>query len=73
MFTSAPDQALKRLTKIASRTGGDRFPDAAPRLQGFFVRKLVGTTMPWVPVAIAAAGAGVLRSAWRRVDRRFPA
>ncbi|MEU1671836.1 cation-translocating P-type ATPase [Streptomyces roseifaciens] len=44
-----------------------------PWLQHFFALKLVGTTMPWAAVAIAATAAGALESAWRWVDRRFPA
>ncbi|MEU9011125.1 HAD-IC family P-type ATPase [Streptomyces sp. NPDC048479] len=44
-----------------------------PWLQNFFALKLVGTTMPWGAVAIAAAGAGLLEVAWRWVDRRFAA
>ncbi|MGK5733228.1 HAD-IC family P-type ATPase [Streptomyces sp. URMC 124] len=44
-----------------------------PWLQHFFALKLVGTTMPWAAVAIAATAAGVLELAWRWVDRRFPA
>lgn len=44
-----------------------------PWLQNFFALKLVGTTMPWAAVGIAAAGAGLLEVAWRWVDRRFAA
>ncbi|MFV0129298.1 HAD-IC family P-type ATPase [Streptomyces sp. HMX112] len=44
-----------------------------PWLQDFFALRLVGTTMPWAAVAIAAAGAGLLELTWRAVDRRFPA
>ncbi|TLQ45237.1 HAD-IC family P-type ATPase [Streptomyces marianii] len=44
-----------------------------PWLQDFFALRLVGTTMPWAAVAIAALAAGVLEFAWRWVDRRFPA
>lgn len=44
-----------------------------PWLQDFFALKLVGTTMPWAAVGIAAAGAGLLELSWRWVDRRFPA
>lgn len=42
-----------------------------PWLQHFFALKLVGTTMPWGAVGIAAAGAALLEAAWRTVDRRF--
>ncbi|MFJ6946317.1 HAD-IC family P-type ATPase [Streptomyces wuyuanensis] len=44
-----------------------------PWLQDFFALRLVGTTMPWAAVAIAAVAAAVLEFAWRWVDRRFPA
>ncbi|MEU6101531.1 cation-translocating P-type ATPase [Streptomyces flaveolus] len=44
-----------------------------PWLQDFFALKLVGVTMPWTAVGIAAVGAGVLELAWRWVDRRLPA
>ncbi|MFF9841205.1 HAD-IC family P-type ATPase [Streptomyces sp. NPDC013740] len=45
---------------------------AVPWLQDFFALKLVGVTMPWTAVAIAAAGAAVLEFAWRWVGRKFP-
>ncbi|MCX4823916.1 cation-translocating P-type ATPase [Streptomyces sp. NBC_01142] len=44
-----------------------------PWLQDFFALKLVGTTMPWAAVAIAAVGAVLLELSWRLVDRKFPA
>ncbi|WP_411099442.1 HAD-IC family P-type ATPase [Streptomyces sp. x-45] len=44
-----------------------------PWLQDFFALKLVGVTMPWAAVGIAAAAAAVLELLWRWVDRRFPA
>ncbi|MGW7465770.1 HAD-IC family P-type ATPase [Streptomyces xantholiticus] len=44
-----------------------------PWLQHFFALRLVGTTMPWTAVAIAAAGAALLELSWRVVGRRFPA
>ncbi|MEU7255637.1 HAD-IC family P-type ATPase [Streptomyces rimosus] len=44
-----------------------------PWLQNFFDLKLVGTTMPWAAVGIAAAAAVLLEVAWRVVGRRFPA
>ncbi|UUN27594.1 cation-translocating P-type ATPase [Streptomyces sp. FIT100] len=46
---------------------------AVPSLQDFFALKLVGTTMPWAAVAIAAVASVLLEFAWRWVDRRFPA
>ncbi|WP_330317008.1 HAD-IC family P-type ATPase [Streptomyces platensis] len=46
---------------------------ATPRLQTFFALRLVGTTMPWVAVAIAVLAAVLLELTWRWVGRRFPA
>ncbi|MEU7044475.1 HAD-IC family P-type ATPase [Streptomyces varsoviensis] len=43
-----------------------------PWLQTFFALKLVGTTMPWAAVAIAAIASAVLEVVWRWVGRRFP-
>ncbi|MFG2501744.1 HAD-IC family P-type ATPase [Streptomyces sp. NPDC048441] len=44
-----------------------------PWLQDFFQLKLVGTTLPWAAVAIAAAASLVIEVIFRWVDRRFPA
>ncbi|MGW0814302.1 HAD-IC family P-type ATPase [Streptomyces viridiviolaceus] len=44
-----------------------------PWLQDFFALKLVGVTMPWAAVAIAAVAAATLEVLWRWVDRRIPA
>ncbi|GHB36684.1 magnesium-transporting ATPase [Streptomyces viridiviolaceus] len=44
-----------------------------PWLQDFFALKLVGVTMPWAAVAIAAVAAATLEILWRWVDRRIPA
>ena len=44
-----------------------------PWLQHFFALKLVGTTMPWTAVGVAAAAAVLLEIAWRWVARKFPA
>lgn len=46
---------------------------ATPSLQTFFALRLVGTTMPWVAVAIAVVAAVLLELTWRWVGRRFPA
>ncbi|WP_372408913.1 HAD-IC family P-type ATPase [Streptomyces luteireticuli] len=46
---------------------------AVPWLQRFFALKLVGTTLPWTAVGIAAVAAAVLEVVWRWVGRRFPA
>ncbi|MET7713884.1 cation-translocating P-type ATPase [Streptomyces sp. NPDC005407] len=44
-----------------------------PWLQDFFALKLVGTTMPWGAVGIAATGTVLLEVAWRVVDTKYPA
>ncbi|MFG2209169.1 HAD-IC family P-type ATPase [Streptomyces sp. NPDC048638] len=44
-----------------------------PWLQRFFDLRLVGTTMPWAAVAVAAVAAVLLEVTWRWVGRRFPA
>ncbi|MDX3523161.1 HAD-IC family P-type ATPase [Streptomyces scabiei] len=44
-----------------------------PWLQDFFALRLVGTTMPWIAVAVAAGASALLEFLWRWVDRRFPA
>ncbi|MEU1150340.1 cation-translocating P-type ATPase [Streptomyces sp. NPDC005863] len=44
-----------------------------PWLQDFFQLKLVGTTMPWAAVAIAAVASLAVELVYRWVDRRFPA
>ncbi|MFF8263358.1 HAD-IC family P-type ATPase [Streptomyces virginiae] len=44
-----------------------------PWLQDFFQLKLVGATMPWTAVAVAAAAATLIEFTFRRVDRKFPA
>ncbi|MFF5361049.1 HAD-IC family P-type ATPase [Streptomyces scabiei] len=42
-----------------------------PWLQDFFALRLVGATMPWIAVAVAAGASALLELLWRRVDRRF--
>ncbi|MFF8192424.1 HAD-IC family P-type ATPase [Streptomyces bobili] len=44
-----------------------------PWLQDFFALKLIGMTMPWIAVGVAAVAAAVLELLWRRVDRRVAA
>ncbi|MFE5680035.1 HAD-IC family P-type ATPase [Streptomyces erythrochromogenes] len=44
-----------------------------PWLQEFFQLKLVGTTMPWTAVAVAAAAATLIEFTFRWVDHKFPA
>ncbi|ATZ25300.1 HAD-IC family P-type ATPase [Streptomyces lavendulae] len=46
---------------------------AVPWLQEFFQLKLVGVTMPWIAVAVAAAAACAIEFAFRWVTRKFPA
>jgi cation-transporting ATPase E len=46
---------------------------AMPWLQHFFALRLVGETIPWVAVGIAAVSAAALELVWKWVDRRFPA
>ncbi|MFF4088642.1 cation-translocating P-type ATPase [Streptomyces nigra] len=43
-----------------------------PWLQEFFALRLVGMTMPWIAVGIAAAAAVALEFLWKWVDRRVP-
>ncbi|WP_409471300.1 cation-translocating P-type ATPase [Streptomyces sp. HC307] len=44
-----------------------------PWLQEFFALKLVGVTMPWIAVGIAAGATVALEFLWKWVDRRVPA
>ncbi|MBT2440957.1 HAD-IC family P-type ATPase [Streptomyces sp. ISL-36] len=62
-----------RVGLVAAMASGFLVVLVVPWLQDFFALKLVGVTMPWTAVAIAAVGAGTLEFAWRWVDRRSPA
>ncbi|GAA2787725.1 HAD-IC family P-type ATPase [Streptomyces showdoensis] len=62
-----------RIALVAAMGGAFLLVLVVPWLQDFFALKLVGVTMPWTAVAIAAAGAAVLEFVWRWVGRRFPA
>ncbi|MEU8616492.1 HAD-IC family P-type ATPase [Streptomyces sp. NPDC048623] len=62
-----------RIALVAAMGGAFLLVLVVPWLQDFFALKLVGVTMPWTAVAIAAAGSAVLEFAWRWVGRRFPA
>jgi cation-transporting ATPase E len=62
-----------RLGLVAAMGGAFLLVLAVPGLQDFFALRLVGTTMPWTAVAIAAGSAAALEFLWRWVDRRFPA
>jgi cation-transporting P-type ATPase E len=61
-----------RIALVAAMGAGFLVVLAVPWLQDFFALKLVGTTMPWTAVGIAAVAAAALELLWRRVDRRFP-
>ncbi|MER6423502.1 HAD-IC family P-type ATPase [Streptomyces sp. NPDC001137] len=62
-----------RIALVASMGVAFLFVLTVPQLQHFFALKLVGETMPWVAVGIAAVAAVALELLWRVVDRRFPA
>ncbi|MER7110281.1 HAD-IC family P-type ATPase [Streptomyces sp. NPDC000229] len=62
-----------RIALVAVMGGAFLLVLVVPWLQDFFALRLVGTTMPWLAVAVAAAGAATVELAWRWVDRRFPA
>ncbi len=62
-----------RIALVASMGAGFLVVLVVPSLQRFFALKLVGATMPWIAVAIAAVAAATLELLWRWVDRRFPA
>ncbi|MGW0822130.1 HAD-IC family P-type ATPase [Streptomyces sp. NPDC002845] len=62
-----------RLLLVASMGLGFLLVLVVPWLQDFFALRLVGTTMPWAAVGIAAVAAVALEFLWRWVDRRFPA
>ncbi|MEV7275595.1 HAD-IC family P-type ATPase [Streptomyces sp. NPDC093111] len=62
-----------RIALVATMGGAFLLVLVVPWLQNFFALKLVGVTMPWTAVAIAAAASAVLEFTWRWVGRRFPA
>ncbi|MCI3272238.1 HAD-IC family P-type ATPase [Streptomyces cylindrosporus] len=62
-----------RIALVASMGVAFLFVLFVPWLQHFFALKLVGVTMPWVAVGIAAVAAVALELLWKWVDRRFPA
>ncbi|MEV5271169.1 cation-translocating P-type ATPase [Streptomyces werraensis] len=61
-----------RVALVAVMAGAFLVVLAVPWLQDFFALRLVGMTMPWLAVGIAAVTAVVLEFLWRWVDRRFP-
>ncbi|HET6860792.1 MAG TPA: HAD-IC family P-type ATPase [Streptomyces sp.] len=64
---------LWRVGLVAAMSLGFLIVLVVPWLQDFFALKLVGTTMPWAAVGIAAVAAAGLELVWRWVGRRFPA
>jgi cation-transporting ATPase E len=62
-----------RIGLVATMGGGFLVVLVVPWLQDFFALRLVGVTMPWVAVGIAAGAAAVLEVLWRWVGRRVPA
>ncbi|MEU8762223.1 HAD-IC family P-type ATPase [Streptomyces sp. NPDC048659] len=62
-----------RIALVATMGGAFLLVLVVPWLQSFFALKLVGVTMPWTAVAIAAAASALLEVVWRWVGRRFPA
>ncbi|MGA5417364.1 cation-translocating P-type ATPase [Streptomyces pseudogriseolus] len=60
-----------RVALVAAMAGAFVLVLAVPWLQDFFALRLVGMTMPWIAVGIAAVTAVVLEFLWRWVDRRF--
>ncbi|MFJ5995762.1 HAD-IC family P-type ATPase [Streptomyces sp. NPDC092370] len=62
-----------RVALVASMAGAFLLVLVVPWLQHFFALKLVGMTIPWIAVGIAAVAAAALELLWRWVDRRFPA
>ncbi|MFJ8538839.1 HAD-IC family P-type ATPase [Streptomyces sp. NPDC093591] len=62
-----------RLALVASMGLGFLLVMVVPWLQEFFALRLVGVTMPWIAVGVAAVAAVALEFTWKWVDRRFPA
>ena len=62
-----------RIALVAAMGGAFVVVLVVPWLQDFFALKLVGVTMPWIAVGIAAGAAAALEMLWRWVGRRFPA
>ncbi|MER6997600.1 HAD-IC family P-type ATPase [Streptomyces sp. NPDC000410] len=62
-----------RILLVAAMGLGFLIVLVVPWLQDFFALRLVGTTMPWTAVGIAAVAAVLLEVSYRWVDRRYPA
>jgi cation-transporting ATPase E len=58
-----------RVALVAAMFGAFLVVLAVPALQSFFALRLVGGTMPWTAVAVAAVAAAALELTWRWVDR----
>ncbi|MFB8774981.1 HAD-IC family P-type ATPase [Streptomyces broussonetiae] len=62
-----------RIALVTAMGAGFLLVLVVPWLQEFFALRLVGMTMPWIAVAVAAVAAATLELLWRWVGRRFPA
>ncbi|CAM5601563.1 magnesium-transporting ATPase [Streptomyces spiroverticillatus] len=62
-----------RIALVAAMGLGFLIVLVVPWLQNFFALKLIGTTMPWTAVGIAAVAAGLLELAWRWVGKKWDA
>ncbi|MFI5794186.1 HAD-IC family P-type ATPase [Streptomyces sp. NPDC051677] len=62
-----------RVLLVASMGAAFLLVLVVPWLQHFFALKLVGVTMPWIAVGVAAVASVALEFSWKWVDRRFPA
>ncbi|MEV6961043.1 HAD-IC family P-type ATPase [Streptomyces sp. NPDC051207] len=62
-----------RIALVAAMGAGFLLVLVVPWLQDFFALRLVGVTMPWVAVGVAAVAAATLELLWKWVDRRVPA
>ncbi|MFG3183946.1 cation-translocating P-type ATPase [Streptomyces nigra] len=61
-----------RITLVAAMGFAFLLVLVVPWLQEFFALRLVGMTMPWIAVGIAAVAAVALEFLWKWVDRRVP-
>ncbi|MET8749995.1 HAD-IC family P-type ATPase [Streptomyces sp. NPDC004667] len=62
-----------RVALVGAMGGAFLIVLVVPWLQQFFQLKLVGVTMPWIAVAIAAGAAFAIECTFRWVTRKFPA
>ncbi|MET9515445.1 HAD-IC family P-type ATPase [Streptomyces sp. NPDC002994] len=62
-----------RVGLVAAMSLGFVLVLVVPWLSEVFALRLVGTTMPWTAVGVAAVAAAALELVWRWVGRRFPA